>query len=247
MTNNEISSQAEEYLEALYTLTQEGKKAGTSELSRKLKIAPASVTQMLQKLGEGGFVDYSPYHGASLTGKGSKIAENMTRKHRLLERFLHDTLKIDRAKVHHEACEMEHALSDEATRSLCQTLKAPARCPDDDMLIPACDLDFKSCDECRACGPGNIENTGKRKTDVVSLGSFKEKQEGKIAFIRGDNKVLRRLLDLGLIPGTRIRVNRVAPLKGPVEITVRGSRLALGDEIACNIFLERTPVTKAIA
>jgi DtxR family Mn-dependent transcriptional regulator len=242
MFNKKISTQAEEYLEALYTLTHDGKKAGTTEISRKLNIAPASVTEMLQKLGDSGYVEYSPYHGVSLTARGSGIAEKMTRKHRLLERFLHDTLKIDKEKVHQEACEMEHAISDEATRALCKTLKAPSKCPDDDMLIPACDLDFKSCDECRQCDPGSLEKVNKRKTSVLSLSSLKENQEGKIAFIRGDNKVLHRLLDLGLTPGTRIRVNRVAPLKGPVEILVRGSRLALGDEIACNVFLENPAV-----
>jgi DtxR family transcriptional regulator, Mn-dependent transcriptional regulator len=242
MARNEISSQAEEYLEALYTLTQDGKKAGTTEISRRLGIAPASVTEMLKKLDEGGYVEYSPYHGVSLTKQGSEVAEKMARKHRLLERFLHDKLKIDKDKVHREACEMEHAISDETAQSLCLTLNAPCRCPDDDMLIPACDLDFKSCDECRTCGPGNLEKVNKRQANVLSLSCFREKQEGKIAFIRGDNKVLRRLLDLGLIPGTKIRVNRVAPLKGPVEIMVRGSRLALGDEIACNVFLENNAV-----
>jgi DtxR family Mn-dependent transcriptional regulator len=44
---------------------------------------------------------------------------------------------------------------------------------------------------------------------------------------------------MGLTPGTKIKVSRIAPLKGPVEIVVRGSRLALGDEIACNVFVER--------
>jgi DtxR family Mn-dependent transcriptional regulator len=46
-------------------------------------------------------------------------------------------------------------------------------------------------------------------------------------------------LDLGLTPGTKISVSRVAPLKGPVEVVVRGSKLALGDEIACNVFVEK--------
>jgi DtxR family Mn-dependent transcriptional regulator len=72
------------------------------------------------------------------------------------------------------------------------------------------------------------------------MGELKEKQEGTVAFIRGDNRVLRRLLDMGLTPGTKIRVSRIAPLKGPVEIAVRGSKLALGDEIACNVFIEKT-------
>jgi DtxR family Mn-dependent transcriptional regulator len=43
---------------------------------------------------------------------------------------------------------------------------------------------------------------------------------------------------MGLTPGTRIMVTRVAPLKGPVEVTVRGTKLALGHRIAGNIFVE---------
>jgi len=80
---------------------------------------------------------------------------------------------------------------------------------------------------------------GKRKTDIVSISSLKEHQEGTVAFIRGDNKILRRLLDLGLTPGTKVKISRIAPLKGPVEIAVRGSKLALGEEIACNVFIEK--------
>ena len=235
-----MSASTEEYLEALYTLTQGGKTAGTSEISRRLKIAPASVTEMLQKLADSGYVNYLPYQGVTLTAKGYEIAEKMTRKHRLLERFLHDILKIGNDRVHKEACEMEHALSDETARAMCQTLKSPDKCPDDGKVIPPCDLDFCSCDECRKKGGNSLAEIGRRKGNVVSMSTLKENQEGTIAFIRGDGKVLRRLLDLGLTPGTRISISRVAPLKGPVEIAVRGSRLALGDEIVCNVFVEAT-------
>ncbi len=235
-----MSTSTEEYLEALYTLTQDGKTASTTAISKRLKIAPASVTEMLRKLADSGYVDYSPYQGVTLTAKGFEIAEKMTRKHRLLERFLHDMLKIGNNRVHKEACEMEHALSDETERALCQALKSPDKCPDDEKVIPACNLGFSSCEECRKWGPDNLEGVGGRKTNVVSMSTLKEKQEGTVAFIRGDNKVLRRLLDLGLTPGTRVSVTRVAPLRGPVEIAVRGSNLALGDEIACNVFIEKT-------
>jgi DtxR family Mn-dependent transcriptional regulator len=235
-----MSASTEEYLEALYTLTQNGKAASTTEISKRLKIAPSSVTEMLRKLADSGYVNYSPYQGVTLTPKGFEMAEKMTRKHRLLERFLHDMLRIGNDKVHKEACAMEHALSDETERALCQTLKSPAKCPDDEKVIPPCDLGFSSCEECRKWGPNNLEGIGRRKVNVVSMGALKEKQEGTVAFIRGDNRVLRRLLDMGLTPGTKIRVSRIAPLKGPVEIAVRGSKLALGDEIACNVFIEKT-------
>jgi DtxR family Mn-dependent transcriptional regulator len=239
-----MSASTEEYLEALYNLTQDGQSASTSSISKRLHIAPASVTEMLKKLAENGYVDYSPYQGVSLTTKGFEIAEKMTRKHRLLERFLHDVLHIGKDKVHKEACAMEHSLSDETERALCQALKSPAKCPDDDKVIPPCNLGFSSCDECRKRNDAVLEQVGKRNANVISMSSLREKQEGTIAFIRGDNKVLRRLLDMGLTPGTLIKVNRIAPLKGPVEIAVRGSKLALGDEIACNVFVRRPEAEK---
>jgi DtxR family Mn-dependent transcriptional regulator len=238
-----MSTSTEEYLEALYTLTQNNTPASTSDISKHLDIAPASVTEMLKKLANNGYVNYTPRQGVTLTQKGFELAEKMTRKHRLLERFLHDVLHIGNDRVHKEACAMEHALSDETERALCLTLKAPNKCPDDGKVVPPCDLGFSSCEECRKWAGSNLEEVGRRDTNVVSVSTLKEKQEGTIAFIRGDSKILRRLLDLGLTPGTRVNVTRVAPLKGPVEIAVRGSRLALGDEIACNVFVEK-PATE---
>ena len=236
-----MSASVEEYLETLYTLTEVGQAASTSALSKRLGVAPASVTEMLKKLADSGYVSYSPYQGATLTSKGFELAQKMTRKHRLLERFLYDFLHIGKDKVHHEACAMEHSLSDGTERALCQSLKAPSKCPDDGKIIPACNLGFVSCDQCRQANPDGLEEVGVRRTNVVPIASMKEDQTGKIAFIRGHNKALRRLLDLGLTPGTHIRIIRVAPLKGPVEIGVRGSRLALGDQIACNVFVEDNP------
>jgi DtxR family Mn-dependent transcriptional regulator len=48
----------------------------------------------------------------------------------------------------------------------------------------------------------------------------------------------RRLMDMGLTPGTKITVVKSAPFHGPLEILVRGSRLALGRGIAERIFVE---------
>ena len=235
-----MSNSTEEYLEALYTLTKDGETASTTAISKRLKVAPASVTEMLGKLSDEGYVNYQPYQGVTLTSKGFKMAEKMARKHRLLERFLHDMLGIGKSKIHDEACAMEHALSDETARALCQTLKYPDKCPDDENPIPPCDLKFSSCEECRKWGGGSLERVSGRKASVVSISTLKEREEGKIAFIRGDNRVLRRLLDMGLTPGTKISIARIAPLKGPVEISVRGSKLALGEEVACNVFVEKT-------
>jgi DtxR family Mn-dependent transcriptional regulator len=238
-----VSTSTEEYLEAIYNLSESGTPATTSAVAERLKVTPASATEMLRKLAADGSVNYAPYQGVTLTPRGLRIGEKTARKHRLLERFLHDTLKIGRDKVHTEACAMEHALSDEAERALCQTLKVPDHCPDDNKLIPPCNLDFPSCQECRKWGMEDFEAVRRREKGVVALSALKEGQQGTIAFIRGEDKVLQRLCALGLAPGAGVIVSRVAPFKGPVEIAVRGCKLALSDDIVSNVFVERPPET----
>ena len=228
----------QDYLKAVYNLSRNGDLVSNAAISNRLDVAPASVTEMLKKLSEQGYVKYSPYHGSSLTEKGIAQAQKVTRKHRLLENFLSDVLHIGKDKVHSEACQMEHALSDEAEESLCRLLKHPDTCSDDGKTIPACDLPFSSCEECIKLHTQGLEEVGKRNRNLTPIRDLKGGKYGKISFIRGEHKVLQRLLDMGLTPGTMIKVVKVAPLDGPVEVSVRGSKLALGQDIACNVFVE---------
>lgn len=238
--DNKLSENVEEYLEMLYKLGRTEERVSTSAIAESLKIAPASVTQMLKKLKADGYVDYSPYKGAKLTDKGLGIAKKITRKHRLLERFLHDVLKIRKEEVHEQACEMEHALSDEVERALCQFLKHPERCPDDDEPIPACDLGFSSCEECLKKQKGDMGEIGTRGQNSFSLIDLKKGDTGRIIFIRGGQKRVRRLLDMGITPNATIKIIEATTSKGPVEISVRGSNLALGHSIAANVFVDLT-------
>jgi len=228
----------EDYLKTIYDLSKNGNAVSTTEISRTLKVAPASVTEMLKKLAEKGYIEHSPYHGTTLTSEGKRIAEKTVRKHRLLERFLHDVLKIDNTKVHKQACEMEHTLADDAEESLCRFLRHPDRCPDDGKIIPPCDLKIGSCAECIQLHSKGLEEVGKHNQNLVSVSSLKKGQCGKISFIRGGYNMLQRLLDTGLTPGTEICAVRVAPLGGPVELSVRGSKLALGKGVAAKVFVE---------
>jgi len=226
------------YLKAVYGLRKNDDLISNTEIAQKLHVAPASVTEMLKKLSEAGYINYSPYHGSTLTDKGLREAQKITRKHRLLETFLSDILHIGKDKVHTQACEMEHTLSDEAEESLCRLLKHPDTCSDDGKTIPACDLPFSSCEECIQLHAQGLEQVGKRHENLTPIRELKGGKYGKISFIRGEHKVLQRLLDMGLTPGTKIKVIKVAPMDGPVEVQVRGSKLAIGKDIACNVFVE---------
>lgn len=221
----------EEYLEAIYSYNEKGQLAKNSDLAKKLKVAPPSVTQMVQKLAEEGLVEYVPYKGASLTGKGTALAQKVVRKHRLLERFLHDVLGIGLNKVHEEACRMEHGLSDEAAAALCKVMDAPEVCPDDGMEIPPCPLEVDDCEECEAA-----------RVDVdpillTELSNLKPGEEGDVAFVRGGTNACQRLMDMGLTKGTRVRVLQAAPFNGPIEVSVRGTSLALGRGLAGRVFI----------
>jgi DtxR family Mn-dependent transcriptional regulator len=225
----------EEYLEALYKLTRDGRSVRTTELAKYLGVSPASATQMLQKLAKRGCVEYKPYHGTRLTPEGENKGAKMTRKHRLLETFLVNVLNMGRDKAHAEACELEHHLSDEAEEALCRILKAPDICADDGRPIPPCDSPFSTCDECMKAEAASAK---KRKVPIKPLTSMEKGEEAKISFVRAGRGPLRRLCDMGLTPQTPIKMVTAAPLKGPVEIEVRGSKLAIGWKIASKVFVE---------
>lgn len=234
--NEKLSSNIEEYLETIYKLSQKGD-VKTSKISKDLGITQASVSEMLKKLDKMDYVKYSQYKGVKLTDKGLKAAQKVTRKHRLLERFLHDILKLKDNLLHDQACEMEHSLSDEAERAMCQVLEHPDKCPGDS-VIPACDFKFTSCDECLNRREEEVNEVGKRNENLIPIMDLKDHQKGKVSFIRGDYKVIRRLLDMGITIGAFISVVKIAPLSGPVEVAIRGSKLAIGRDIACNVFVE---------
>ena len=228
--------QVEEYLETIYDLELRNGSAKTTAIAKCLKVAPASVTEVLRSLSEKGLVVYEPYRGATLTGEGRKMAKTIKRRHRLLEVFLTDVLRINREKVHTEACKMEHTISDETENALCKLLAAPAHCPHGSPISP-CNKKVGSCVECDGAGsPDEPVNT--RNKNIISITDLLPEQKGKIAFIRGDSKVVQRLSDLGLTLGTSVSILRRTPGGGPVEISVRRTKLAVDHDIAENIFIE---------
>lgn len=104
----------ENYLKTIYQVTarRRGEPASTGELAAALGVSPGTVTSMLKTLGESGLATYTPYEGVRLTNQGATLALRITRRHRLIELFLVQTLKMEWDEVHEEAEHMEHAVSD---------------------------------------------------------------------------------------------------------------------------------------
>ena len=113
----------EEYLEAIYDIQTEKKRAAkTSDLAKKLEVRPSSVTEMLSKLSERGYVEYRPYRGAVLTRKGEEVAKRIKRYHRIFEEFFSNFLGIEGSEAHRLSCELEHHVTDEIVRRVCEVI-----------------------------------------------------------------------------------------------------------------------------
>ncbi len=67
------------------------------------------------------------------------------------------------------------------------------------------------------------------------LNELKPKEKGRIIKIEGKGRIHRRLLDMGLVSGSEVEVERVAPLGDPIEVKIKGYHLSLRKEEAINI------------
>lgn len=236
MSTKDISENIEEYLEVLYKEGKNKNHVSTTTISKNLNIAPGSVTQMLKKLEQLGYIEYIPYKGAILTDNGLSVSQKITRKHRILERFLKDILKIKEENVHLEACAMEHALSDEAEKALCHMLKYPDVCPDNH-LIPPCNFDFENCEECTQ-NTKDITEVGLRNENLLNIIDLAPKQKGIVLFIRGDEETLTKILSQGITIGTEILLNEKDETSKNINILVNYKQKILKPEIANNIFIK---------
>jgi len=203
-------------LACIYDLSKEGGAVKTSAIASRLHVAPASVTEMLQKLAADGYLDYEKYKGAVLTREGRRLAERIKRKHRLLERFLVDVLGMRKERSHEEACRLEHTVSDESAERLCQMMNNPQICPDGDP-IPQCK------DKCREC----------EGAPSIPLPELKEGDRGIITHLKCENPDrIRRLISMGFVPGRWVTLEEQVPMGGPLLIAMEDTRIALGKDYA---------------
>ncbi len=234
MAENKISENIEEYLEVLYRNGRNREQVSTTKISADLGIAPGSVTQMLKKLEVLGYIDYTPYKGATLTDEGMKIAQKITRKHRILEKFLIDVLKIKEENVHDQACEMEHTLSDEAERALCAMLNNPDLCPDNN-IIPACNFDFESCNQCYS--QKDFDKIVNRQFNLLSISELTPNAEGTVSFIRGDSDLLDDISALGIKIGSQMKYLSNEKVDENYLVIIDDEELSISSEMANNIFI----------
>jgi Mn-dependent DtxR family transcriptional regulator len=111
------SQSAEDYLERIHELIESKGYARVVDIASSLGIRQASVTAMVQKLGEAGYLDYTKYRGLVLTDKGRAVARKIRRRHATLSRFF-SLLALDPRAQQADIEGIEHHLSAETLRCL---------------------------------------------------------------------------------------------------------------------------------
>lgn len=74
-----------------------------------------------------------------------------------------------------------------------------------------------------------------RRMAIKPLSELKPKEKGKIVRVAGGGSTSRRILDMGMVSGTEVEVERIAPLGDPMEIKIKGYHLTLRKEEAANV------------
>jgi DtxR family Mn-dependent transcriptional regulator len=215
----QVSPAVEDYLKAIYHLSDEGAPVSTSSIAERLGVAAGSVTGMLKRLAEQGLVEHVRYYGTRLTDDGAENAVRTIRRHRVLELFLVVVLGYTWDRVHEEAERLEHAVSDDMIDRMAQVLGEPAEDPHG-APIPASRGEF-------------------RDTRYMPLS---ELAAGGRAVLRRvpdeDAEALRYLASLELVPGAEIEVLDVAPFNGPMTVRVGTETKVLGRELAAALGVE---------
>ena len=135
------SESIDDYLKAIYSLGgSEQRRVGSSELATHLRVAPASITNMLQKLAAQprSLIQYERGRGVRLSAPGRKRALEIVRHHRLVETFLFEVLGYPLDELHDEAERLEHFISEKFEARVAAKLHNPNRDPHGH-CIPALD------------------------------------------------------------------------------------------------------------
>jgi Mn-dependent DtxR family transcriptional regulator len=111
------SQSAEDYLERIHELIEDKGYARVVDIASSLKVKQASVTSMVQKLGEAGYLKYEKYRGLILTDKGREVARKIRNRHETLSRFF-SLFGLDAETQREDIEGIEHHLSPDTVQVL---------------------------------------------------------------------------------------------------------------------------------
>ena len=187
------------------------------KVARQLGHSPAAVTAAAKRLHALGLVDYQRYRGVRLSEDGVRVALEMIRHHRLIELFLVEVLEYDWDDVDEEADRLEHAMSEEFERRIAARVSDPTT--DHGQLIPS-------------------ETLEAPHDEAQQLSQLAPGAKGVVSWVSDRNReILTYLAEIGLVPGTEIRITEQMPFDGPLVVVVRDQDQHLSRQVTDSVFV----------
>ena len=211
----------ENYLKAIVKFLSETdkEKITTGELAKLLHVTPGTATSMAKKLEKEGYIEYQNRIGCRLTEKGKKYGLNILRRHRLIETFLFQTLKMDGKNIHNEAENLEHAASDLLIDKIDKYLGHPKRDPHG-AIIPRKNQKEYTCTD--------------SSLDKVKCGI-----EYSISRLTGTDAQFEYYKTINLKLNSKIILQNKNEESGLAEIIIDGNKISCSTMILKNIFVEK--------
>jgi DtxR family Mn-dependent transcriptional regulator len=213
------TSTVENYLKAALLYEQENDGiVPMGALVEALGVVPGTVTTMVKALATQGLIEHEARQGVRLTPVGRALALGVLRKHRLVETFLVQTLKMDWSEVHDEAEALEHAVSDRVLERIDEFLGRPAADPHGD---PIPDAEGRIADTAR-----QVTMEGCAVNKILRVTRILDQTPDFLAYVQQS----------GLKPGARIKVLCREVASGVVRCEIKsGQELTLGLPAAAKI------------
>ncbi len=212
-TQRAFSESVEEYVEGIFRLQQEVDRVSTGEIATYMCVSAGSTTTMIKKLAELGLVEHTPYQGIRLTSFGEKVAKQLTRAHRILERLLVDVLELPWHDVHELACKLEHYISEDVIDKINDKLGHPTTCPHGNPVNP------------------DDPNPSVRLQDAkVGMLQVYRITDERIEF-------LQHLEQLGLLPGVKFAAVGSTPIDFLIHLEINGKSVTVGREVARHLWV----------
>jgi DtxR family Mn-dependent transcriptional regulator len=217
------SQAVQDYLKAIHSLGGAEQRVLPVGIATRLDVRPPSVTGMLKRLADAGWIDYEPGVGAILTPPGIAEARRVIRRHRLVELFLTRVLGLDWSEVDAEAEALEHAISPRLEQAIAAHLGEPLEDPHGHPIPTS-------------------EGALARRT-LLPLANFDVGQRVLLREVPDESpERLRRWQTLGLKPGAVVRIVSHRPLDDLFEIQVGDSAVVpLGSEGLAGLLGELVP------
>jgi DtxR family Mn-dependent transcriptional regulator len=216
-----LSYTEENYLKAIYKLAEiEQGSVSTNAIAKMMSTSAASVTDMIKRLSEKGYLKYRKYYGSELTNIGKKTATQLVRKHRLWETFLVDKLKFSWEEIHDIAEELEHIKSDKLIQRLDDFLGFPKFDPHGDP-IP------------------NPEGKFTLRSQIV-LSEMKVGEQGQVIGVKThDTPFLQHLNNIGIRINTPLRIVSKQEYDNSTTVKINETNILLSEKVATQLLLKK--------